>query len=576
MPLSTETHGFIIDPLFSFMDDKGKTIKNGFVRIFLAGSSTPAVTYLNWNGAMNQETIQLDNSGRCATQVIGPKDRLYKVCVYDSHHSQETPILTVDNVQVLGTVMAILDGSVTKEKLADEAVTTEKIYENAVTTAKIANGAVTEGKLSDDLKLLVIKDYVTPEMFGAKGDGETDDTEAFLNALDGNEKIVLGEGKTYVVSETLTINNNACLFGAASKIKYIGNGYLFDVKSFYSSRSSFIGISFVGNLDNQCITADHGWGVSFVVKKCNFSNFKQPLFTLKQVFSVVFESSNFYAYDNHDNGECWFDFGVSGFSNVLSFRNCVFLGVDHVSNFYASSKVICSDFYNCTFEGCALAIKNDVYFVNVGSSWFENVDVVFYTKQVFENGVSNFANVGKIFNSEDDVMSFKPFQLNSIKLESMSSNDPTENAQSGSVKKISNSLTFAGTFDNTYYSDEALLVYNKYILSAIPFNVLSASGTGNILYVFWPYQFFKRKESKVYDIELFAVAKYSGSSVIHSRLIRGVLYHNSFSVVTDVEVGAPNYNMNLTWDSGSSSFSCVNYNVDKEAMKFIVKITPMI
>jgi hypothetical protein len=138
MPLSTEYYGYIVDPFFSFMDDKGKTIKNGFLRVFLAGSSTPAVTYLNWNGAMNQETIQLDNSGRCYTLVIGAKDTLYKVCVYDSQHSQETPIITVDNVQVLGAVSGILDGSVTTSKLADEAVTSEKIYENAVTNEKLA------------------------------------------------------------------------------------------------------------------------------------------------------------------------------------------------------------------------------------------------------------------------------------------------------------------------------------------------------------------------------------------------------------------------------------------------------
>ena len=43
MPLSTEHYGYIVDPFFSFMDDKGKTIKNGFLRVFLAGSSTPAV-----------------------------------------------------------------------------------------------------------------------------------------------------------------------------------------------------------------------------------------------------------------------------------------------------------------------------------------------------------------------------------------------------------------------------------------------------------------------------------------------------------------------------------------------------
>ena len=51
MALSTTQYGYIIDPMVPFTDDKGKTIKNGFVRVFVAGSSTPVVTYRNFDGA---------------------------------------------------------------------------------------------------------------------------------------------------------------------------------------------------------------------------------------------------------------------------------------------------------------------------------------------------------------------------------------------------------------------------------------------------------------------------------------------------------------------------------------------
>lgn len=219
MPLSTENYGFIIDPFFSFMDDKGKTIKNGFLRVFIAGSSTPAVTYLNWNGAMNQETIQLDNSGRCYTRVIGAKDTLYKVCVYDSHHSQETPIITVDNVQVLGVIAGILNESVTTEKLADEAVTTAKIHESAVTTTKLANNSVTIEKLDENLNLVALKDFVTPEMFGAVGDGETDDTQALQDAFDSGHPVYLGQNKTYITTGNTVTTSRIVGRGLSSRIK---------------------------------------------------------------------------------------------------------------------------------------------------------------------------------------------------------------------------------------------------------------------------------------------------------------------------------------------------------------------
>lgn len=103
MALNTNTYGYVIDPLFSFCDNGGKTIANGYVRVFRAGTSTPVLTYRNFDGAFNAETIELDNSGRTMTQVIASKGSLYKVCVYDAEHSQEDPILTVDKVAVIGS-----------------------------------------------------------------------------------------------------------------------------------------------------------------------------------------------------------------------------------------------------------------------------------------------------------------------------------------------------------------------------------------------------------------------------------------------------------------------------------------
>ena len=123
MALSTTQYGYIIDPMVPFTDSKGETIKNGFVRVFVAGSSTPVVTYRNFDGAANPDIIELDNSGRTMTSVIGSKGLTYKVCVYDKDHSQESPILTVDKVSVIGanitagagaTVVTGIDGLTTK------------------------------------------------------------------------------------------------------------------------------------------------------------------------------------------------------------------------------------------------------------------------------------------------------------------------------------------------------------------------------------------------------------------------------------------------------------------------------
>lgn len=50
--------------------------------------------------------------------------------------------------------------------------------------------------------------FVTPQDFGAKGDGVTDDTESFQNMLDsGNDCLIpLSNDETYIISKTLVIN----------------------------------------------------------------------------------------------------------------------------------------------------------------------------------------------------------------------------------------------------------------------------------------------------------------------------------------------------------------------------------
>lgn len=50
--------------------------------------------------------------------------------------------------------------------------------------------------------------FVTPEMFGAKGDGTTDDTTAIQEAFDTEKTVTFSRGKTYRISDKLTVSNN--------------------------------------------------------------------------------------------------------------------------------------------------------------------------------------------------------------------------------------------------------------------------------------------------------------------------------------------------------------------------------
>lgn len=87
--------------------------------------------------------------------------------------------------------------------------------------------------------------YNTPEMYGAKGDGVTDDTEAFQKALTAGGYVYLPGN--YFISSTLTVKSNTAIIGCNNTITTnaltlfslngISNVYIANIK-FYSTNTS--------------------------------------------------------------------------------------------------------------------------------------------------------------------------------------------------------------------------------------------------------------------------------------------------------------------------------------------------
>lgn len=68
--------------------------------------------------------------------------------------------------------------------------------------------------------------YATPQMYGAKADGVTDDTEAIQQAIDSGKAVYLSAG-TYFISEPLVIDGKHYwnFHGGDATIRYNGNDY---------------------------------------------------------------------------------------------------------------------------------------------------------------------------------------------------------------------------------------------------------------------------------------------------------------------------------------------------------------
>jgi hypothetical protein len=61
-------------------------------------------------------------------------------------------------------------------------------------TTTVQDGAITKNKIDNNFLLYIEKDYTTPQMFGAKADGITDDSNAILAAINASKTIVFPQG----------------------------------------------------------------------------------------------------------------------------------------------------------------------------------------------------------------------------------------------------------------------------------------------------------------------------------------------------------------------------------------------
>lgn len=85
--------------------------------------------------------------------------------------------------------------------------------EHPEATTTVQDHSLTEIKFTDELANKTIKDYVTPQMFGAVGDGITDDTQAFKDAIASGKKVLIPAGD-YLLTETI-ISDDSIIFSDA-------------------------------------------------------------------------------------------------------------------------------------------------------------------------------------------------------------------------------------------------------------------------------------------------------------------------------------------------------------------------
>ena len=156
------------------------------------------------------------------------------------------------------------------------------------------NGSINEEKLSDNLKLKTIKDYITIEMFNGKGDGISDDSQAFKDAILYAKQNKIKEirllSKTYLINDGFEIDFPVLITGISPKITCIKSSndflgeYIFNF-TILKNGGGVKNIQIIGNktMDGIVLTGESEETVNagFIISDIVLNNFKNGIKILR-------------------------------------------------------------------------------------------------------------------------------------------------------------------------------------------------------------------------------------------------------------------------------------------------------
>lgn len=280
------------------------------------------------------------------------------------------------------------DAGYIKQEVVDQLIPIKAIKVNNVTILPDENHAVNIENV-----------YVTPEEFGAIGDGKVDDSMAFTECFasaNANHKYILLSNKSYLISNTLTNISNTNIIGINATIilgnntftKQINNCVFSNItfsravgsdlpltENFYSSQfkyCNFVDIIYLfNNISPRINTLEH-----LLLDECNLQN-TQLIHVTNKFDGVVYSiNKTLFYYDEDYKQRTTIIGGYIG--GKFIFNNCTFSKFDPDGTIELFSSLDNFEFNNCyihTYDNANTFILPDISSVEKQQITFNNCDI---------------------------------------------------------------------------------------------------------------------------------------------------------------------------------------------------------
>lgn len=262
--------------------------------------------------------------------------------------------------------------------IEDFAVPTQEAVDNWLDNHPEATTTVQDHSLTYNKLVNGTLGYVTPQMFGAKCDGITDDTNAFIDAISSSAIVYVPQG-TYYLAQRLTIPSNTKLIGATieSTILNIPNGILISGRN-----SSIQNLYIKGNDTAYKSGIEFDSGVSFVnITDCTISRFGDGngIIVTDYIWTCTFKNLRI--------SLCKYGISFIGQSSTsfsLLFENIMTISCEKNMRLSATSAL---------FESCNFGIETSFPSFDIS-----NNSSITFIKTNFENDTIGSDNTNAVFN----------------------------------------------------------------------------------------------------------------------------------------------------------------------------------
>lgn len=359
-------------------------------------------------------------------------------------------------------------------------------------TTTVLDGSITTDKLHDALKLRTIKDYVTPQMFGAKGDGMTDDTEAIQRMFDfavASCYKFVGVYKTYSVQisnrDNIKIIGDGEIIGANAVFRFENcndllisgmRGTRLSIEISESDNAQVIGNTLTGkdsgydgikllNCTNYSVCSNivSGFGVDGI----KVSNTDDAAMTTKSKNGIIADN---FIYGNADGG---IDLYAGG-KNVIVSGNFIIGNKAGLTLKYTGTNVA-----NELYAKDVLVKGNFIAECNVLTS--VDMSNVYFTGNIFKNPVNHGLLVGSIE---------KEYTYDNITIDGNAFVHESENTVSAVTADKMKSITFANNKVDGFYrgittsADKNMITSNDFndVATPIQFNPENAEDNSMIVF----------------------------------------------------------------------------------------------